>query len=153
MADHARHDGSWRRRDRAWLPALLACSAIGLTSCGTGRPRTVPVSGRVSFDDGSPVGGAGVELAIEVKGRRFNSRGVADADGRFTLGTFREADGALPGEHAAIVVGPSAYTGGNVTKLQAIGQVPERYGAYATSGLTVIVPESGGAVAIRVEQR
>lgn len=153
MANQARCDDRSSHHMHVRLRTVLACSVICLTSCGVPPPRTVPVGGRVSFVDGSPVGNAGIELAIEVQGRRFNARGFADPDGRFILGTFRAADGALPGEHAAIVVGPPTYTDGDVMKTSVSERVPERYNAYATSGLTVVVPESGGEIAIRVERK
>lgn len=141
----------WHGGRAVWL-LHVACWAAWCASCSPDFTRTVPAHGSVCFEDGSPVAGAGVELAIEVNARRINARGVTDLDGRFTLSTFRQDDGAVPGKHAVVVVAPPSYAGGDVTKAVTLARVPENYGAYTTSPLSVVVPDSGGEVTIRIDR-
>jgi len=77
------------------LVGLLACAG-----CGSGRPKTVPVTGVVTLD-GTAVEGAAVKLSPKAGGRPAS--GTTDKEGKFTLMTFEKGDGAMPGEHLVSV--------------------------------------------------
>lgn len=61
-----------------------------------------PVHGVVLFEDGEPVRTGMVEFESLEHG--FNARGTIGRDGRFQLGTFGDADGAVAGRHRAMVI-------------------------------------------------
>jgi hypothetical protein len=93
--------------------ALFLFLAVGFVAgCGTSEPETVPVTGVVTLD-GQPVDGAAVVLMSQVAGSGNAARAVTNADGTFTLATFKDDDGVRPGQYKAIVkkadLLPSAY--------------------------------------------
>ena len=67
---------------------------------------TYPVRGKVTFPDGTPLEGGRVEFELVSSKHRVSARGVIRPDGSFELGTFQPGDGALAGEHRAIVMPP-----------------------------------------------
>ena len=78
--------------------------------------------------------------------------GVTDAAGRFTLGTNKPDDGAVPGPHriAVIWVGPpSTNPNEGMTEFTSPPPPPieidKKYSNPETSGLVLEVPESGSA--------
>jgi hypothetical protein len=83
------------------LPALpfsrLAAAGLVLlfTAAGCGNPEMGRVSGRIT-KNGKPVAGMWVVFHTP---NRPTSRGMTDADGRFTLSTRRLGDGAYAGSH------------------------------------------------------
>jgi hypothetical protein len=129
----------------ATLATTLLClsAMLSVAGCGDGHPQTVPVTGIVTFADGTPLAGGQIEL--ESVEHRVNARGILDAEGGFRLSTFRDGDGAVVGEHRVIVLPPlSAFAG--VTGAGQHGphgsrpqRVPRRIGDYATSKMTATV--------------
>ena len=109
----------------------VACSMVGVSlvgllasaGCGSGRPKTVPVTGVVTLD-GSVVEGAAVKLSPKAGGRPAS--GTTNKEGVFTLKTFEEGDGALPGEHLV-----------TVSKVEVIGAQADK------DGLSGPVPPGG----------
>lgn len=125
------------------------------SGCGQTNPSTFPVAGRVLLD-GQPLEGAAVMLKPVDGGS--NGYGVADAEGRFEITTYRQRDGAIPGEHRIIVtlekvVQPVGVEPGEEDQEglddgmelavsnqgEVISAVPSRYTNFETSGLTVVV--------------
>ena len=83
---------------------FVACHAICLTaitgcSGGTGLPRTVPVTGKVSYK-GVPVGGATVSFIGE--GNLRPAVAITQPDGSYSLQTL-DAVGAMPGKYSVVV--------------------------------------------------
>lgn len=96
---------------------LLALSALSLfiVGCGSGTPSTVPVSGTLVFEDGKAVAGASLRFVNALGGRE--SSGYTGKDGSFTLSTFSQDDGAIPGDYTVVVTKIAAPdTGGLDTK-------------------------------------
>src|SRR4051812_31764922 len=72
---------------------------------GCGGPKTIPVKGKVVYSDGSAmISGMVVTESIGEGAVKSGARGVIQADGTFELGTNAPGDGALEGEHRALVV-------------------------------------------------
>jgi hypothetical protein len=97
----------WKRLARrlpGWTVAALALAAAA--GCGKG---TYPVQGKVIFKDGSPidplVGGQVVFEPVD-KTAKHGSRGEIQPGGSFHLGTFKNDDGAFPGDYRALVIPP-----------------------------------------------
>ena len=82
-----------------WLVVAIACGF--LVGCGS-QPQTFPVHGRVVFKDGTPVRFGSIEtLSVE---KRVNARGTIRPDGTFSLTTYENDDGAVPGEHRVVII-------------------------------------------------
>jgi len=136
----------------AWPVALLL-----LAGCGSGRPETVPVSGKITYD-GKPVTEGKIVFHPE-QGR--SASGQIGPDGSYTLTTFDKGDGAVLGKHRVTikstrVTGPQQpksfaeevaqgqqkdakpSPGGQVQWL-----VPAKYAAKKTTPLTADVTRDG----------
>lgn len=86
-------------RNRALGVSLAALVAVGVCGCGDQRPKTVAVKGSVVYNN-SPVEGAAVMFQRD--GAR-PATGQTDEEGNFTLTTFGENDGAIPGEYVVTI--------------------------------------------------
>ena len=106
-----------------------ALAAFLLAGCG-GRPARYPVSGRVLID-GKPITTGFVRVLP--KGDRM-SYGNIEEDGRFTLGCYEQADGCVPGTHAATVTSTT-----RLTETTRRWNVPRRYADPVTTPLTVTI--------------
>jgi len=100
------------------------------TGCGSGR---YSVSGRVTYEDGTPLPAGTVIGEATVDGKPVRVQGNIESDGSFSWGTERPADGALPGLYRVIVM-PRALGDAEM----AAGKRPDVEGKFAkfeTSGL------------------
>ena len=137
-------------RGTAALWAVVITAALG-TLIGCGRngdtPETGGVSGTVTYQ-GSPVEGALVTLHPE---QGPPATGRTDAQGRFTLTTFRAEDGAVPGTHKATVeLMPEGGVPGMEVESTGVAPIPRRYADPETTPLEVEV-RAGEAVEVDLE--
>lgn len=84
--------------------AALTC-VVTIVGCGGGssNPTTYPMSGTVT-QNGAPVEGAVVSLvdvtvASDPNASGHSAVGVTDGSGKYTLTTFENSDGAVPGQY------------------------------------------------------
>lgn len=112
-------------RSRLTVVVVGALSPL-LLGCGDGRPSRVPVSGQVLID-GQPLK-HGVVSFVPTGARA--SFGKLDDQGRFTLGCFEQADGAVVGLHRVQVAADEA-----VGEIRTRWHAPKKYADYKTSGL------------------
>jgi hypothetical protein len=101
-----------------------------MIGCGGGRPKRVPVSGRVLID-GQPLTYGFIRLVPQ------NARPASaeiGPDGRFTLKTFEDGDGAVLGTHI-VTIAANEYVSETVQRWHA----PKKYADPATSGLTTTI--------------
>lgn len=125
---------------RTLLGAALAAALVGLTGCGDGGPKIVPVSGTVTID-GQPLTYGHIQV-LPTGWRPATSR--IGPDGRFTLTTTVAGDGCAVGTHAvAVLAGESVSP--EATKWHA----PKKYADSGTSNLTVTI--SGPTDDLKVE--
>jgi hypothetical protein len=131
-------------------PVLLAVvlALILLASCG-GR-RTYPVEGQVVFTDGVPLSGGFVQFEPkDPEAPPVTARGEIQENGTFRLSTFKEGDGALEGEHRALITPP--LSGGDFER----GNVPDvihpKYKRLDTSGLEFKVTSDRSQNIFRIE--
>lgn len=79
---------------------LILLAAIG---CGSDQLRVYPVSGKVSFA-GKPMEGGGAIALIPTDGQNGKAAGgVIDEEGNYTLSTYAEGDGSIPGKFRVII--------------------------------------------------
>ena len=87
------------RRTLASLGLLFVLGCSSSDDGVAGRPKTYPVDGLVLYN-GNPVEGATVVFNSPTENR--GAAGLTDAQGRFTLKTFKPGDGAVAGDVAEL---------------------------------------------------
>src|SRR4051812_1417517 len=90
-----------RRPSVALTLSLAAALAAGAAGCGgnAGEVATVPAAGTVNFK-GKPLESGTIQLVPE-NGRTASG---TITNGKFTLTTYNEGDGAIPGKHQVAIV-------------------------------------------------
>jgi hypothetical protein len=78
-----------------------------VAGCGSGTPATTRVDGVLLFEDGKPVSGASIRFVPAADAGREAS-GFTGKDGEFTLTSFSQSDGALPGDYSVVVTKSTA---------------------------------------------
>lgn len=143
-----------------WVTLIVVGIALvaGCPEQGADRPKTVPVSGTVTYND-APVEGATVTFVPSGSGKA--ATGITDASGKYTLGTFASDDGAVPGSYGVKIVkfksapraddgvedmDSEAYdaaqqAGGAEEPAEAENELPEKYADPKTSGFEATVAE------------
>jgi hypothetical protein len=126
-----------------FLCILLLFGFSSSLSMGCNRgPKIVPAKGVVVFEDGSPVTIGTVETNSVIE-KGVQSTGKIQPDGSFVLSTFGDGDGAMVGEHQCVVVQFVMAEDIQGHKASTLGVVNPMHNSYATSGLTMTVPDSG----------
>ncbi len=77
---------------------MLLTLAATISGCGPSTPKTYPVTGVVTLDD-KPVAGATVTFISD----KHSAATLTDADGKYAMSTFKQGDGAVPGEYKITV--------------------------------------------------
>lgn len=132
-------------RRGSWTGVVLFLIACPLAGCvKSGQLPTARVTGRIAYR-GQPLAHGEIKFfPVQESGEGVRvAYGTLDAHGHYRLGTYREGDGALVGEHR-VAIQCSAPT---ATEGEKKGDVPEpprwlipsRYTDPATSGLTAHV--------------
>src|SRR5690348_7194032 len=127
------------RRGYAYgLLAVLFCIGCGPRN----RPhfeKTVSINGKVTLGNGSPVRGGLITLHPKdvTKGE---SRGTIDKDGRFTLGTYKINDGAMPGQYT-VTVEPIVFDKTGNPRPDRSLAIPPKYTSSESSDLTVEIKD------------
>jgi hypothetical protein len=110
------------------LTILLAFFVVSINGCGDNLPKRVPVSGHVYFD-GKPLEmGA---IGILTQGER-SSYAKLGPGGKFTVSTFSENDGLMPGKHKFAVAAKE-----DLSPTSQKWFVPKKYSDPNTSGLEI----------------
>jgi hypothetical protein len=137
---------SWARKGIILLGMILL-----VAGCGSKLPTTAPVSGTVLLD-GKPVEGAAVSL-VPNAGGRFGY-GTTDAQGKFTISTYGDNDGATLGGHKILVtkadIIPPTKAAATIEDQEELlrgggagwtfkSHIPEKYGSPDKTDLTVEV--------------
>lgn len=131
------------RRPVAMLLGLLALLPLAgaLVGCSDGRPERLEVSGQVLID-GEPLTYGTIRFVP--KGAR-PSNGKLDANGRFTLTCYGDADGVVPGTHQVQVNAAESISG-----TKNFWHAPKKYARYRTSPLTQEITESTDSLVIEL---
>ena len=133
-----------RRTTIGWAAAAL------LAAAGCSGRDLHPVTGRVTYTDGTPFPDGRVEfeaVAPGPDGKRYAVGGGIGPDGRFVLGTFRVDDGAPVGEYRVAVLPhpPDKPVPGP-------GPIDAKYTDAATSGLRFEVKRGNNVCELVVER-
>jgi hypothetical protein len=82
---------------KACVFAALGVIGLAVVGCGSG---TIPAGGTITYK-GQPVADANVTFTPDGGGKMASGR--TDAQGKFTLGTDKPGDGAMPGDYRVSV--------------------------------------------------
>jgi hypothetical protein len=91
-------NGSFRIFGASLLPFIACCLFAGCN--GSNQHATYPVRGTIKYH-GQPLAGASVTFMADGAARA--AIGKTDANGIFVLTTYKENDGAVPGNHLVTV--------------------------------------------------
>ena len=123
------------------LRGLVASIPLALLAgCGDGPegPKPVPASGTVTYK-GKPVESGSIQF---VPGAGRAAAGPI-VDGKFTLSTYADGDGAIPGPHQVGITSTKQGTKIKNGEPEVIFLVPEVYATPGTSTITTVVPPEG----------
>lgn len=128
---------------------LTSCALVGCTK--QGQLPTARVSGRITYRGQPLVHGEIKFFPLQESGEGVRvAYGTLDSQGRYRLGTYREGDGAIVGDHRVAVECPEQATtdGGKRGEIPepAKGLIPSRFTDPATSGLTAHVGRDNNTI-------
>ncbi len=139
------------------LPAagLVLLASLSLLGCGSGQS-VYPVQGQIVYADGSPamdlngytVTFESVEHMATAERTGIGGWGNVEADGSFTIGTYKPADGAVLGKHRVAISPEPQLSDGPATKLP----IALKYATVDTSGIEVEVTRGTNTIALTVER-
>ena len=122
------------------LLCVLSITSI-LIGCGDGHPPRKQISGQVLID-GKPLTFGFIRF-VSNHGRPASAE--LDDEGKFTLSSYGEYDGVVPGEHR-VEVNAGEWLGDSERKWHA----PPKYFSYRTSGLTQEITEANDSMVINL---
>ncbi|MDZ7615978.1 MAG: hypothetical protein U1E05_03175 [Patescibacteria group bacterium] len=139
------------------LPAagFVLLALLSVLGCGSGQS-VYPVQGKIVYEDGAPatdlkgftVTFESIEHAATAERSGIGGWGEVRADGTFTIGTYKPADGAVPGKHR-VAVSPEPQLGdGGAPRFV----IPLRYACVDTSELSAEVHRGKNTVELTISR-
>ncbi len=126
--------------------SVFGLMALLLVGCDSGPklPATVPAEGTVTLD-GAPV--SDVTVVFIAEQGTYNATGVTNKEGKFAMKAFDAKSGAVPGSYkvelSKTVVETKGAGGGGESNVNLKFGLPQKFGNFKTSGLTVQLSEGG----------
>jgi len=117
---------------------------VGTAGCSGGRH---PVTGKVVFDDGSPLEEGSVAMEMREGNKPIMARGTIEHDGTFQMGTEKPGDGAKPGKYRVLVV-PQTLTEREAATMPPV--IDKKFERFETSGLEFEVKEGKNELKLTV---
>jgi hypothetical protein len=124
--------------------SLVVTLTLALTGCGNGL---YPVTGRVAFEDGSPLDEGQVICEMPTDKGPVMARGNLDKTGHFRLGTLTPGDGARPGKYRVLVM-PRGMTAAEASSQPPI--IDRKFQKFDTSGIVYEVKQESNELNITV---
>lgn len=136
----------------AWISAVVLCGTA-LAGCGGGAPfDIIPVTGKVTYEDGSPIPADRVRVVftpmVEAtpagQSPRPGEAEVNEADGTFeSVTTWKYNDGLIPGKHKVQVISLDDQE-------METDAVPEAYRRFETTPLEIEVSNQNRKIELQV---
>ena len=124
-----------------------------IAGCGGDNDKTYPVTGVVVWADGQPASelrGANIELQlIDATARKVSPHGEVQADGTFTLGSYRQDDGAAEGDYRALVMPQKSQ---DAEGPHTVYIMDPQFENYDTSELKVTIEPKANEITLRVQK-
>ena len=136
------------------LASLAVALLVSFAGCNSGQLPTYPVQGTIRFEDGSNVRFGDIEFySVD---HRLNARGKVNRDGKFTVTTYSDGDGAVAGTHKIVVlqITGSYLTAGLADQIEHDhGElIHSKYFDYRTSGLECTIEPGENPVELVVQK-
>lgn len=126
------------RHERAALTVILLSLSV-LAGCSGNGIATYPVEGIVTLEDGTPLQTGTVEFnSLE---HDLTASGSIQSGGTFSLTTFKDGDGAVSGDHDAVVVQLISTEDLPLHQHDHGPTIDPKYSHYDTAGLRFTVHE------------
>jgi hypothetical protein len=125
-----------------WMVVFPLALVAGTIGCSDKLPRTVRVEGRITYQ-GKPVTQGSVTFmptAMAPGSSAQPATGSVDPDGNYSLRSYREKDGILPGKYSVSVAAYRSYRLPMKPGEKLDYSIPEKYTSPQTSGLSADVP-------------
>jgi hypothetical protein len=122
--------------------AILISLAAG---CNSGR---YSVTGKVTYEDGSPLTAGTVIGEATIAGKPVGLQGNVEKDGTFSLGSAAPGDGAVPGDYRFVVM--PVPLGDQEMSEGKLPAVDGKYTKFSSSGITLQVKEESNVLNITV---
>lgn len=122
--------------------AVVCTLTIFLGLGGCGNREMCKVQGTVKFKDGTPL----TRGVVHFEGPRYAAHGTIQPDGCYVMSSQAEGDGVAPGTYRIFIDNteePMVWVPEKQTYRYGQPQIPAKYAAAATSGLTFDVPGNG----------
>ena len=137
-----------RWKEKGWSPltTLAVLTALaGAAGCGGGR---ASVSGRVTYEDGSPLTAGNVIGQTGEGAASTTVQGSVKSDGTFSWGTDRPGDGAKPGKYRVAV--QTRALGDEERSKGMQPAIDDKYTRFETSQIEFTVKEGSNDLQIKV---
>jgi hypothetical protein len=129
--------------------AILSATLLLFAGCGSKEAAVYPVKGKVQWKGGGPATElVDYGISLEPPGRKDSGMGTIMADGSFTISTFAENDGAVPGKHRVAISPPAP----ELDKPAPKSKINKRYSDFETSGLQLEVKSEPNDLVIELER-
>lgn len=143
--DHAR--APWRVAAMSIVAGLGFVMCFALAGCGTAK--TNPVAGKVVFKDGGDASAlAGYRVDFQAVEQPMSGSGEVQPDGTFTISTFGNQDGAVPGKQKIAITPPPPLP--DVVPPKPL--IPRKYASFDTSGLETEIKPGTNEVTLELER-
>ena len=123
---------------RVYTAALVLFAALIVSGCQNEKQRVYPVSGKITFTDGSPAQFGIIEFR-QVSTEPIIARGSIKKDGTFHVRASGGRNGLTAGEHQAIIIQVVGTHRTETVHHHHGLVVDDKYKSYKTSGLKVEV--------------
>jgi hypothetical protein len=136
-----RLEGAMMDVNRNWkVVCLFAVLGATLVGCSNNDTPLYPVSGKVTYPDGTPLSGGWVSFRPTDGETKVSARGQVRSDGTFELTTYANGDGAVIGRNQVLVM-PPMYGDREDPKTSRPPSFSRRFSNFATSGLEFVVTD------------
>jgi hypothetical protein len=125
---------------RPWLGALVltALGAVGCSSTPAGVIPAVPAAGTVTYK-GKPLEQGQLQFLPE----QGSPASGSIENGKFTLSTYSEGDGAVPGKHKVGITSTKEVPSKRGGEAETVYLIPVNYASPDLSGIEVEIPPEG----------
>ncbi|QDT41739.1 hypothetical protein Pan241w_18020 [Gimesia alba] len=122
---------------------LVVFSLVHAVGCGNSveRPKTVPVSGKVTWN-GAPLSMGRVQFVPSDSKKGRPAVGDINQEGHYTLMTFQANDGVMPGNYKIFVDARKEGDPNNLKTKGGFPILPQKYYDANKSGLTAFIEDS-----------
>ena len=136
--------------------ALASIIVVFLPGCGNGQKPAIPVQGKLFYKGSEPAGGAMVvfhPIPADPSPTAIKPIGEVQADGSFSLTTYKSDDGAPAGEYAVTVIWLEKPSGPRLGEKRGLAKdrLEGRYSDPATPKLKATVNEQPTTIRLEVE--